>query len=374
MERSGLDQAVFLRWLNAGIFSQDKVNSQRRILALAEGRFSPLKSKTANGAIAYLPGEVVGVVDSTKAGLTAHQVLGYGGPIPIVRDLEDGLSLKPTHLLIGIAPSGGYLPDSWRDIIRGALRARLHVLSGLHTILSDDPEFVQLAREHSATITDYRRILPESEVVAKGTWRTRNANVILTIGTDCNIGKMTTILEVHKDLVKRGLKSDFVATGQTGMMIRGRGVAVDSLVGDYIAGAIEHEIDRSVEEGYEYILVEGQGALTHMGYSGVTLGLIHGTMPDAMILCHQPTRLKDDYGLTLPDFNRIIELHEAMVRFFQDTKVIAIGLNSVGLSDEESLAAAEQISRATGLPAVDAFRFGPSKLTEAVINYFAPTS
>jgi uncharacterized NAD-dependent epimerase/dehydratase family protein len=350
------------------------VNSQRRILALAEGRFSPLKSKTANAAIAYLPGEVVGVIDSTKAGLTAEQVLGYGGPIPVVRSLREGLRLNPSHLLIGIAPTGGHLVDSWRETINEALRASLHVLSGLHTILADDAEFVQLAREHNATLTDYRKILPESEVVAKGTWRTRNAHVILTVGTDCNIGKMTTILEIHEDLVRRGLKTDFVATGQTGMLIRGRGVAVDSLIGDYIAGAIEREIDRSVEEGYEYILVEGQGALTHMGYSGVTLGLLHGTMPDAMILCHQPTRLKDDYGLTLPDLNRIIGLHEQVVRFFQETKVIGVGLNSVGLTDDESRAAADQISKATGLPTVDAFRFGPSTLTDAVIKYFASTS
>ena len=350
------------------------MNSQRRILALAEGRFSPLKSKTANGAIAYLPGEVVGVIDSTKAGLTAQQVLGYGGSIPVVGSLDEGLKLNPSHLLIGIAPSGGHLPETWRETIRETLRAGLHVLSGLHTILSDDAEFARLAREHGATLTDYRKIPAEAEVVAKGTWRSRNAHVILTVGTDCNIGKMTTILEVHKDLVRRGLKADFIATGQTGMMIRGRGIAVDSLIGDYIAGAVEREIDASVAEGYEYILVEGQGALTHMGYSGVTLGLLHGTMPNAMILCHQPTRVKDDYGLTLPDLNRIVELHEEVVKFFQETKVIGIGLNSVGLSDEESRAAAEQISKATGLPTVDAFRFGPSTLTDAVLRHFAPTS
>ena len=344
---------------------------QRKILALAEGRFSPLKSKTANGAIAYMPGEVIGVIDSTKAGMTAQQVLGYGGPIPVVRSLEEGMRLDPTHLLIGIAPSGGRLPDSWRDIIRNTIKARLHILSGLHTILSDDPEFTALAQEHSITLTDYRRIQPESEVVAKGTWRNRSARVILTVGTDCNIGKMTTMLEVHKDLLRRGLRTDFVATGQTGMMIRGRGVAIDSIIGDYIAGAIELEVDRSIAEGYEYILVEGQGSLTHMGYSSVTLGLIHGTMPDAMILCHQPTRLKDDYGLTLPELNNIITFHETVVKFFRETKVVAIGLNSVGLSDDESRAAAEGIGAQTGLPAVDAFRFGPEKLTDALLGYFS---
>ena len=344
---------------------------QRRILALAEGRFSPLKSKTANGAIAYLTEEVVGVIDSTKAGMTAQQVLGYGGSIPVVRSLEEGIRLNPTHLLIGIAPSGGRLPEAWREIVRKTITARLHILSGLHTILSDDAEFIALADTNGVSITDYRKVLPESEVVAKGTWRERNAKVILTVGTDCNIGKMTTILEVHKDLIRRGIRADFVATGQTGMMIRGRGVAVDSLIGDYIAGAIELEVDRSVAEGFEYILVEGQGALTHMGYSSVTLGLIHGTMPDAMILCHQPTRLKDDYGLTLPDLSNIIAFHETVVKYFHDTKVVAIGLNSVGLSDDESRQAAERITAQTGLPTVDAFRFGAEKLSEALTNYFS---
>jgi uncharacterized NAD-dependent epimerase/dehydratase family protein len=347
---------------------------QRRILALAEGRFSPLKSKTANGAIAYLPGEVVAVIDSTKAGMTAQQVLGYGGPIPVVRSLEEGLRLNPTHMLIGIAPSGGRLPEPWREIIRNTLKARLHILSGLHTILSEDAEFSGLANEHGASLTDYRKIEPESEVVAQGTWRNRSAKVILTVGTDCNIGKMTTLLEVHKDLVRRGVRTDFIATGQTGIMIRGRGVAVDSLIGDYIAGAIELEVDRSAAEGYEYLLVEGQGALTHMGYSSVTLGLIHGTMPDAMILCHQPTRLKDDYGISLPDLNNIITFHETVVKFFRETKVVAIGINSVGLTDEESRAAADRITALTGLPAVDAFRFGAAQLTDAILEYCSSSS
>jgi uncharacterized NAD-dependent epimerase/dehydratase family protein len=263
------------------------------------------------------------------------------------------------------------LPDAWRDVIRSSIKARLHILSGLHTILSEDPEFTSLAQEHGVTLTDYRKINDESEVVAKGTWRNRSAKVILTVGTDCNIGKMTTMLEVHKDLLSRGLRTDFVATGQTGMMIRGRGVAVDSLIGDYIAGAIELEVDRSITEGYDYILVEGQGSLTHMGYSSVTLGLIHGTMPDAMILCHQPTRLKDDYGLALPELNNIIAFHETVVRYFRETKVVAIGLNSVGLTDDESHEAADRISTMTGLPAVDAFRFSPEKLTDALVGHFS---
>lgn len=342
---------------------------QRRILILAEGKFSPLKSKTANGAIAYLPAEVVAVIDSTKAGMTAQQVLGYGGGIPVVRNLEEGLRLNPTHVLIGIAPSGGRLPAEWREMIKAIIRSRVHILNGLHTILSDDPEFAGLSREHNVPITDYRKIPPESEVVSKGSWRTRSAKTVLTVGTDCNIGKMTTLFEVQKEFLNRGLKTDFVATGQTGILIRGRGIAVDSIISDYVAGSIEREIDQSASEGFEYIFVEGQGALTHAGYSGVTLGLIHGTMPDAMILCHQPTRLKDDYGFMLPELNRIVQLHEDLVKFFKETKVVGIGINSVGLTDAESREAAEKIERETGLPASDALRFGGAKLAEALIHY-----
>lgn len=341
----------------------------RRILILAEGLFSPLKSKTANGAIAFMRDEIIAVIDSSKAGSTSQQVLGYGGDIPVIASLEEGIRLHPTHLLIGIAPRGGRLPETWREIISNTLKSGVHILSGLHTILSDYEEFCTIASKHGVTITDYRKIPPPSEVVAKGSWKARKAKVVLTVGTDCNIGKMTTLLRVQDEFNKRGLKSDFVATGQTGMMIRGRGIAVDSIMSDYTAGCIELEVDRSVAEGYDYIFVEGQGALTHQGYSSVTFGLMHGTMPDAMILCHQPTRIKDDYGQTLPDLKRIIRFHEEVVEFFRPTKVVAVGINSVGLSDEESRSWSKKIEQETGLPVVDAFRFGGAPLADALLKY-----
>ncbi len=342
----------------------------RKILILAEGKFSPLKSKTANGAISYLRNEVVAVIDSTKAGKTAQEILGYGGAIPVVRDLKEGMQLSPTHLLIGIAPTGGRLPEAWRLALGEAIKQKVHILSGLHTILSDDRDLASLARQHGVAITDYRKIPPEAEVVSKGSWRTRKSKTVLTVGSDCNIGKMTTMLEVHREFLKRGLKSDFVATGQTGMLIRGRGIAVDSIISDYIAGCIEREIDQSETEGYDYVFVEGQGALTHMGYSGVALGLLHGTMPDAIILCHQPTRRTDDYGLPLPDLKGLVALHENLVTLFRPARVVGIGLNSIGLSDEESRKVADVIEQETGLPAVDTLRFGGVKLTDALLQYF----
>ena len=344
------------------------MTSARRILILAEGRFSPLKSKTANAALLYLPEQVAAVVDSTKAGQTAHQVLGYGGDIPVVRSITDGLALHPTHLLVGIAPPGGVLPESWRTDLRFALEHGLHVLSGLHTILSDDPEFAALAARHGTTITDYRKIPPASEVIPKGSWKTRSAKVILTVGTDSNIGKMTVALELQRELIRRGLRADFIATGQTGMLLRGRGIAVDSIISDYISGCIEKEIDQSVAEGFEYIFVEGQGALTQMAYSGVTLGLIHGSMPDALILCHQPSRTVDNYGYPLIGLTDAIRLHTEVVRHFKSTVVAGIGLNSVGLTDTELAEAIRRIESETGLPAADVLRSGVRKLADALLR------
>lgn len=342
---------------------------KRKILSLAEGRFSPLKSKTANAALIYLPGETVAIIDSTKAGKVAHDVLGYGDHIPVIASVEEGLSYGPTHLLIGIAPSGGRLPESWRGWIKTALKNKLHILSGLHTILSDDDEFVSLAREHNVTITDWRKIPHDYEVVSKGSYRTRKAKTILTVGADCNIGKMTTMLQVYQEFQQRGLKSDFIGTGQTGIMISGKGIAVDAIISDYIAGSIEKCIDASNDEGYDFIFVEGQGALTHQGYSGVTFGLMHGTMPDAMIMCVQPTRTHDDYGQPIPDIRKLISLHEQVIEFFRPTKVVGIGINSIGLTDEQSKDEAAKLEELTGLPAVDAFRFSGAKLTDALLEY-----
>jgi uncharacterized NAD-dependent epimerase/dehydratase family protein len=342
---------------------------KRRLLSLAEGRFSPLKSKTANGALIYTPGDTVAIIDSTKTGKTAQDVLGYGGSVPVVASVEEGLKFQPTHLLIGIAPTGGRLPDVWRDWITTAIRNKLHILSGLHTILSDDAEFASLAKEHNVTITDWRKVPHEYEVVSKGNYRTRTAKTILTVGADCNIGKMTTMLQVYNIFQQRGLKSDFIGTGQTGIMISGKGIAVDAIISDYIAGSIEKCIDASAAEGYQYIFVEGQGALTHQGYSGVTFGLMHGTMPEAMIMCVQPKRTHDDYGLPIPDLKKLIRLHEEVIEFFRPTKVVGIGINSIGLTDDESRNEAKRLEDLTGLPAVDAFRFSAEPLADALVKY-----
>ncbi|MBI5214381.1 MAG: DUF1611 domain-containing protein [Ignavibacteriae bacterium] len=341
----------------------------RRIVILAEGKFDPLKSKTANQAIRYIPEEVVGVIDSAQAGRTVQHVLGFGGDIPVFSDLRTSLLKKPDTLLIGIAPTGGRLPEEWRRWILEAIENKLNIISGLHTMLSDDEEFKQKAIQHGITLTDLRKISSEYEVVSKGLWRERRAKTILTVGTDCNAGKMTASLELQREFVRRGLKSDFVATGQTGMLLSGRGFAVDSIISDYVAGGIEHEIELRCAEGAEFVHVEGQGSLTHQGYSSVTLGLMHGTMPDAMIMVHHPIRQVDDYGFPISDVKKLITLHEMILEPFRKSKIVGIAVNTAMMTKQQVEKSIKELEEQTGLPAANVLGDGVKKLTDVLIDF-----
>ena len=245
-----------------------------RYLILAEGAFGVHSSKTAVGCIRFTPEQVVGVLDTVNAGKTVEQVLGFGGAIPVVASVPAGLALNPNILLIGIAPSGGQLPDEWRPALRAALEARLHIWSGLHVFIGDDPEFAELAQRKGVSILDVRKP-PADLPVSSGRVREVDATVILTVGSDCNIGKMTTQLAVRDSLRERGVRVAFAGTGQTGIFIDGKGISVDAVVADFIGGAAEQLVLESAK-GADIVLVEGQGSLIHPGFSGVTYGLIHG--------------------------------------------------------------------------------------------------
>ena len=342
---------------------------QRRMVVLAEGKFSPLESKTANQVIRYIPEEIIGIVDSTQAGRTCQQIIGFGGNIPILPDLRSSIPLKPNALLIGVAPTGGKLPESWRGFIKEAIGYHLDIISGLHTFLAEDEEFKTLARSAGVHLFDLRKVPPEYEVIAKGSWKSRKAKTILTVGTDCNVGKMTASLELHREFVRRGLNSYFVATGQTGILLSGRGIAIDSVLSDYVAGAIELEVEKSAKQRNDYIHIEGQGSLTHQGFSSVTLGLMHGVMPDAMILVHHPIRHVDDYGLPLDDVKKLIDLHEAVIAPFKTSKIIGIAVNGVMMRPDQVKAAIIELEKETGLPAADVLTPAVKRLADAVLSH-----
>ena len=263
--------------------------SDLRYLILADGLFGPEESKTANACIRYTPERVVGIIDASKAGRTAHQVLGFGGDIPVVGTLEEGLAFGPNALVIGIAPAGGQLPEAWIQLLARAIEHGLDIWSGLHTFISDVPQLAALAVKHGIAIHDLRRP-PAKLTVANGRVRDVDATVVLAVGTDCNIGKMTTQLQLLGALRARGIRTAFAATGQTGILVEGRGIGVDAVVADFIAGAAERLVLECAKDA-DLVLVEGQGSIIHPSYSGVTYGLLHGSLPHAQVMCAQPSRM-----------------------------------------------------------------------------------
>lgn len=341
----------------------------RRFLILAEGHFGPQSSKTANACIRYCEDEVVAVLDSVHAGRTAFDVLGFGGAIPVVASFADGMQRAPNALLIGIAPAGGQFPDAWRTIVLDALRARLDVWSGLHTMLGDDAEFAAAARASGATIYDLRRA-PRDLDIATGRVRELDATVVLTVGTDCNIGKMTTQLQLRDGVRARGLRTNFAATGQTGILIEGRGIGVDAVIADFIAGAAER-LTVEAADGADVVLVEGQGSLMHPAYSGVTLGLMHGALPHAMVLCAQPSRttIHRYPWVPIPPLSTVVSLYEQAMHAVQPSPVIAIALNTFDLTDDQARREIEQAARETGLPVTDPVRYDPTVLADAIVAF-----
>ena len=340
-----------------------------RYLILAEGAFGVHTSKTAVGCIRFTPEQVVGVLDTVNAGKTVEQVLGFGGAIPVVASVAAGMPLNPNILLIGIAPSGGQLPAAWRPVLRAALESGLHIWSGLHVFVGDDPEFAELAQRTGVSIVDVRKP-PTDLPVSSGKVRDVNATVILTVGSDCNIGKMTTQLAVRESLKDRGVRVAFAGTGQTGIFIDGKGISVDAVVADFIGGAAEKLVLDSATDA-DIVLVEGQGSLIHPGFSGVTCGLIHGSLPHALVLCTQPSRttIRNNEWVKIPSLRQLIALHDAVTAPLRHAPTIAVAMNTFDLSDDAARDAIERGMAETRLPATDPVRFDPAPIADAIVAF-----
>ena len=340
-----------------------------RYLILADGLFGPETSKTANACIRYTPDHVVGVIDASQAGRTSQQVLGFGGDIPVVATLDEGLALSPNALLIGIAPAGGQIPPEWVQLVRRAIEHKLEIWSGLHSFLGDIPELVEAARKHGVGIHDLRRP-PAKITVANGRVRNVAATVVLTVGTDCNIGKMTTQLQLLGKLRDKGIRTSFAATGQTGILIEGRGISVDAVVADFISGAAEKLVLDCAAES-DLVLVEGQGSIIHPSYSGVTYGLIHGSLPHAQVMCAQPSRkaINRCEWVKIPPLVDFIRLSEAASAPLRPAPVIAVALNTYDLDDDTARRTIETVQRETGLPTTDVVRYDPAPVADAIAKF-----
>jgi len=335
---------------------------------LAEGAFADDgMSKTAYGLLRYAPETVVAVIDSGHTGSDAYSVSGLGRGIPVVADLAAALKFAPRRLVIGVAPAGGALPTEWRIQLILALEKGLEVVSGLHAILGEDKELAAAAARGAGKITDLR-LAPDNLEVATAKAQKVKARVVLTMGTECNAGKMTTALKLVQLARRRGIAASFCATGQTGIAIAGTGIAIDHVVSDFTAGAAERLVLEAFErENPALIVVEGQGALAQPSYSGVTLSLMHGCLPDVMVLCHRATQKNVDHvNWPMPPLSDQVALCEETMRLVKPAKVAAVSLHTRGLSESEAIRAVENASRHTGLPATDPVRFGAEALLQAL--------
>jgi uncharacterized NAD-dependent epimerase/dehydratase family protein len=335
-----------------------------RYLLLAEGSSGdPLYGKTMRGVLRYRREDVAAILDSTRAGETEDGV-------PVVGSVEEALPLGPTTALVGVVTQGGYFPPAWMELLHACVEQGLDVENGLHVFLGDDPELSALAEECGVELRDLRRP-PAGLSTATGANLGVDATIVLTVGSDCAIGKMTVSVELDLEARRRGLRSIFVPTGQTGMVIAGWGIAVDAVVSDFLAGAAERLVVEGGDRGGELLWVEGQGALLHPVYSGVTLGLYHGSVPHLLVLCHESGRTQIEGAgggpHPIPPLRDLVELHERFALPARPARVAAIALNTRALDEAQARAAIKAAEEEAGLPADDPVRFGAAKLVDAVL-------
>jgi uncharacterized NAD-dependent epimerase/dehydratase family protein len=337
------------------------VSRRRKLLVLAEGRSGdPHFGKTARGVIRYAPQDVVCVLDSQS---DAGEHEGF----PLVRTVDEAMRYAPTTALVGVATQGGRFPPEWRALLEECIHAGLDVENGLHEFLTDDDDLTALARKRGVELRDLRKAPPGLNVPT-GENLTHGATSILMVGSDCAIGKMTVALELDREAKARGVRSEFIPTGQTGIAIAGWGISVDAVVADFIAGAAEQLVLEGVRRGGEVLFVEGQGSLLHPAYSGVTLGLIHGSAPHSYVLCHKADEavVDGDERYPIPPLSELVDLHEKISLLSRPAKVLAIALNTRELDEERARGAIADTEAETGLPADDPVRFGAEKLVDAL--------
>ena len=336
-----------------------------RTVILAEG-FSgdPHYGKTMRGVLRYRRGDVVVIVDSRRAGETEAGV-------PIVADVDSALSFGPEVAIVGVATQGGRFPPAWRAILRRSIDAGLSIENGLHEMLGDDLELRLLADVAGVELRDLRRPPPRLDV-ATGANLEVDAQIVLTVGSDCAIGKMTVSLELDRVARERGHPSVFVPTGQTGIAIAGWGIAVDEVISDFVAGAAERLVVEGHERGGDgaILWIEGQGSLNHPFYSGVTLGLLHGSAPHALVFVHEPGRetIDGDARYPIPGIAELIDDQVRMARHVRRAPVVAVALKTNRLDEDAARAAIAEVERETALVADDPVRFGAGRLLDAVLS------
>ncbi len=339
------------------------LRQHHQIVLLTDGFSTPFLAKTAISMLRYRTADIVALLDSTTQAKTTAALLGVGGDLPVVGALSE--VPQADALYIGIAPPGGKLPAPWRWIILEALGRGMDVVSGLHDFLTDDSEYVQAAQASGSQLVDVRRNRFKSTAEHR---QFRHGCVrVHAVGHDCSIGKMVASLEVQRGLVAAGEDAKFLATGQTGIMISGEGVPIDCVVSDFVNGAAEQLAYDN--QNHDYLLIEGQGSLTHPAFSAVTLGLLHGSAPDGLIYCYEAGRnyVKGLDHVAIPDLSRQLAFILTAANFRHRCRLIGVAINTRALSPDEAAAEIAKAEQTFGVPACDVYRDGADKLVQATM-------
>ncbi|EIC85865.1 N-acetyltransferase DgcN [Serratia sp. M24T3] len=315
----------------------------------------PLAAKTARGIHVFRPESCVGQIrlatDSVSLGLEEM-------------DIATATARGAKTMVLGTANAGGKLPAHWIESIKTAIRAGLNVANGLHQGLNEIPELVELAAEHQVQLFDVRHMRPELDV---GSGKKRSGKRILTVGTDCSVGKMYTSLALESAMREIGMKADFRATGQTGVLVAGAGIAIDAVIADFISGAVESLSPANEEDHWD--IIEGQGSLYHPSFAGVSMGLIHGAQAHLLVMCHELGRkhMRHLPHQFMPTLKQCVDTNLAAASLTNpDVKLAGFSLNTSGVDEAEAKAALAEISREFGVPATDPVRFGISELAQSI--------
>ncbi|PRY75234.1 putative NAD-dependent epimerase/dehydratase family protein [Yoonia maritima] len=314
-----------------------------------------LAAKVAQGIKDWRPDNAVG----------QFRMPGCGADVGIKdMTLAEAKAAGAKTLVIGVANRGGVISDAWKAVLVEALQMGFDVASGLHNLLRDENDLMAAARVNGRTLFDVR-IPSVAYPIANG--KKRTGKRCLAVGTDCSVGKMYTGLAMDAEMQKRGMKSTFRPTGQTGILITGGGVPLDAVIADFMAGAVEYLTPDNDPDHWDHI--EGQGSLFHVSYSGVTMALIHGGQPDALVLAHEPTRTHmrglPDYAL--PSLEALRDTALSMARIANpDCQVVGVSVNTQHMSEPEAIAYMAEVEERMGLPTVDTFRQGAGRLVDAL--------
>lgn len=340
------------------------LTAEHRVVILLHQGIRSRHGKTGLTFLRYSEATVVAVIDQDCAGGSLSQLTGIALEVPIVSNLAEALPYQPNVLLIGIAPSGGALPEPWWQEVKQGVEAGLSVVNGLHTPMA--PLFTNL--KPSQWLWDIRQE-PRDLTIGRGKARELPGQRILTVGTDMAVGKMSTSWELHQAALKRGIKSKFLATGQGGVMIAGEGIALDAIRIDFAAGAVERMVIDCAHQ-YDLLMVEGQGSLLHPG-STATLPLLRGSQPTGLILVHRARQdcIRDLPAVKIPPLPEVVQLYETVASAggtFGLVKVKGISLNTLALDETSARQEIAKVQAETGLPCTDVVRFGGEKLLDAV--------